>query len=300
MPRITSARRTPTEFTPTPVTDLLHIERLSCVYRVPRDHPAPESVRSSLDEIAREGVARECARAVSAVLDPADPSVWVIDHLDVNFTLDIGMTRKPDVASLWASRIAGSLRRTVDNGPDESAGVRRFASRAEYLAWLLGDLLSGRAWTSHHTREFEGLRPLTLSGLIAEALAREPHLAERILFALVRSGALTRLLETLTPLAALRILAVCAPDAADDLVDRDIWSLVLDLSHETLNPLGIYLRCRGNEPQAAPGAIRAAAERCVQLHHALEDPGVEEAVAAGDFSRALKLSSAENRPALLL
>lgn len=282
------------------MTEPLHIGRLSCIYQVPRDHPAPESLRLRLDEVAREGVGSECGRVIGAMLDPNDPSVWVVDRLDVSLTVDIGMIEKAGVASLWASRIAGSLARTFANGPDLDAGVRRFANRAEYLAWLLGDLLAGRPWSSLHTREFEGLRALPLSGLIAEALAREPERAERVLQALVRAGYLPRLIRALTLASALRLLSICA-DRDDSLVDRELWRLVQRFGNDTQNPLEIYLLCCLESPHAPPAAIRAAAERSAQLRDALDSAAVRDALGSGNFSLALKLCrTAEHRRALLL
>jgi hypothetical protein len=282
------------------VTNLLHIERLSCTYQVARDHPRPESVRSRLDGVAAEQVAQHCSEIIGRMLEPEDPSVWVIDSLDVQFTVDVGAVDTSQVAALWANRIAGSLARAVAAGADESAGVRRFANRAEYLAWLLGLLLAGRPWTSMHTREFEGLRTLPLTGLISEALVREPAVAAGVIEAIVRDGMLERLLGTLTPISALRILSVCAPETDDSQVNRDLWRMALAISNETSNPLEIYLRCLIEAPGASRAAVRSAAERALQFRQALASGEVRAAMRSGNFSLALKAAAAALRPALLL
>jgi hypothetical protein len=283
------------------VTELLHIDRLSCVYKVPRDHPAPESLRSTLDNIAREQVGLACGAALGGVIDPDDPSVWVIDRLQVNVTLDAGLIDRPQVAAIWAAGITGSLARLVANGPDETAGIRRFANRAEYLAWLLGQLIAGRPWTSLHTREFEGLRSLPLSALISEALVREPAIAEAVPAVFAREGNLTGFMRSLTAQASMRILLACAPDARDTLIDKALWELMLNLSGDAMHPLQIYLLCRLAAPAVAPATVRAAAESYAQWQAALNASGVRNALAAGEFSKALKLCPvAEQRQALLL
>jgi hypothetical protein len=172
--------------------------------------------------------------------------------------------------------------------------VRRFANRVEYLAWLLGELLAGRSWSGLHTREFEGLRALPLDGLMVAALLREPEKAELILMALSRCGYLNRLLPMVSAAAATRILEACAPARDSSAVDRVLWRMVA-AGAASMNALGLYLRCHMEAP------VREAVEACLALRRVLANVALREALASGNFSRALRLCTDPTaRRALLL
>ena len=152
----------------------LRIERLKSTYLVPRDHPDPERVRRELDDIARRYVSDSLERVLAARLDARDPSIWLIDRLEVDILMDLSGAAPDDVATFWVTRMVDSVVKTIARGED-GGHVMHFANRAEYMAYFLRDLVSGHAWSKWYYGEFASLQSLPSRAAVCEALAREPE-----------------------------------------------------------------------------------------------------------------------------
>jgi len=213
-----------------------------------------------MDDIARAHITDGCARAINAVIDPNDPSIWVIDEVRLDLLVDISSAAAPDIAHFWGKRIASAVARVMASGPD-GVQVLRFANRAAYLAHLLRNLAEDRAWDKWYFTEFATLRSLPRHAAIREALLREPQEAEAALFELDRTGTLSTVAAQLTRLDQERIVECCANGAA---YSEDSLKAVLRMSHagtwahESL--LGLYLRIRSECPGMSSSSAAGAAD----------------------------------------
>lgn len=177
---------------------MVKIGRLRSQYLVPRDHPAPEEVRARLDRLQRDQLAAACGAMFDRILDPNDPSVWIIRRLELECIVDAAVAEPDQLAGLYSERIAHSLMQTLRYGPDGES-VLRFANRAEYLAWFVRDLIAGVAWERWYYRSFEELGVFPLSAAIREVLVRAPEHAAAALICLHHLGQTMPLLASLHP-----------------------------------------------------------------------------------------------------
>ena len=76
------------------------IERLQCRYLVPRQHPAPDDVRTRMDEVVRGYLVEVCSRWLARFLDPDDPAVWLIRELNIDLSADVGSLDNPELAEI--------------------------------------------------------------------------------------------------------------------------------------------------------------------------------------------------------
>jgi len=274
---------------------LLEIGRMNTTYLVPRAHPAPEEVRSELDRAAGMETGLACERALSAMLDPGDPSIWLIRKLRVNLLMDPG-GGWDRAAEFWGERIADSIMRTIARGADGDS-VLHFRTRADYLAWLLGELAWGREWTRQHAREFGGLRPLPFSAVVVSALSREPELADEIVLAMDGHGALGRISALLSLRDARQVLDLCGERADAASLDRTMAGRALAALRDGETLLAVYAALRRAD-SLEPAIVRAA----VWLADALEGlpAPAASALAGGNLAAAVRsAATAEQRDAIL-
>ena len=242
------------------VTSSLRIGRLHNEYLAPRDHPAPECLRSELDEAARRYVPDSCGQALSLMLDPGDASVWVIDRISVDLLMDITILPAEQIAAIWARRMAESVVKTMASGEDGER-VMRFPNRAAYLAHFLRDLAGGSAWNKWYYGQFDSLRSLPLPAAIREALFREPDLAEPALLQLMKINAVKRVLGCLSGRDHELLLELCTLQQA--VPSWDCFQSTLDVfkGHGWRRPLPaleLYLQVRMEHPEHVAGEVRGA------------------------------------------
>ena len=241
------------------MTSTLRIERLVTTYLVPLDHPAPQQLRAEMDDLARKYVAESCGRALSALLDPNDPSVWVIGDVCLDLLIDVHAAQPDDIASFWASRIAASVAKVISGGGD---GVRvlHFVNRAAYLARFLRDLASGTAWDQWYYGQFDSLRSLPAAAAIREALFREPEEAEPALVHLYQTKELKLVAGCLTGLDHRLLLQLCSP--AETPPTGECFAAVIRAWVESgagsgASDLELYVQMRSNHPEHAPAEVRS-------------------------------------------
>jgi hypothetical protein len=286
------------------VTDCLYIERLANTYLAPRGHPAPERLRSELDELARHHVSACCERALSELIDPGDKSVWVIDELNVDFLMDVSAAPPEELAAFWATQIAQSLLKTFSAGPD-GEHVIRFKNRAEYLARFLRDLSDGRAWGQWYYKQFETLRSLPTNAAMREALFREPDEAEPTLLHLYQNGQLKSVAGYLSALDQRLLLQLCSqeettPTSACFATVLNAWR---DLgARKAAFDLEIYAQMRSNHPEYSSAEVRSGIvhlsviAKWVQLS---QFNTVISALQAGNVPQAMKLLPPQEQESLL-
>jgi hypothetical protein len=286
------------------VTDCLRIERLANTYLAPRGHPAPERLRSELDELARHRVSACCERALSELIDPRDRSVWVIDELNIDFLMDVSAAPPEELAAFWAAQIAQSLFKTFSAGPD-GEHVIRFANRAEYLARFLRDLSDGRAWGQWYYNQFETLRNLPTNAAMREALFREPDEAESTLVHLHRTGQLKSITGYLSAFDQRLLVQLCSPEETTP--TSSAFSTVLNAWRD-LGPrqqpfdLELYAHMRASHPQLPPAEVRSSIihlsviARWMQLS---QFNTLISSLQAGDVSEAMLLLPPQEQESLL-
>jgi hypothetical protein len=286
------------------VTDCLRIEELANTYLAPRGHPAPERLRSELDELARHRLNACCGHALSELLDPADKSVWVIDELNVDFLMDVSAAPPEELAEFWAAQIAQSLFRTFSAGPD-GEHVIRYKNRSEYLARFLRDLADGRAWGQWYYSQFETLRSLPTNAAMREALFREPDEAESTLLHLYQAGQLNSIAGFLSAFDQRLLVELCSPEETTP--SGACFSAVLN-AWKDLGPrrqaldLELYAQMRSSHPQLSAAEVRSSITHLSVIARWIELPQfntLASALRAGDLDRAMKLLPPQEQDTLL-
>ena len=64
-------------------TSRLEINCANTRYLVPAQHPAPLRIRDRLDGILRRELPRTLARVFDSQFSDSDPSIWIIQQLDI-------------------------------------------------------------------------------------------------------------------------------------------------------------------------------------------------------------------------
>jgi hypothetical protein len=287
------------------VANSLIVDRLLNIYLVPQDHPAPEQVRRDLDEVARKYVADAWGQALSAVLDPRDPSIWLIDKVNTDVLMDINAAPPDGVAAFWAAKMADSVAKTIARGEDGSR-IMRFADRAAYLAYFLRDLAAGTAWSKWYYREFEALRSLPSGPAIREAMTREPEMAEPALLHLVKTDLISEVTNVLSESDQERLLHLCsakeaAPGQKCFRAVLEEWAAAPNRSRRALD---LYLKARHAHPEFPSAEVRGGVERILTIARWADTMQLNDILAAAGAHRLseilLRLPPQEQETALYL
>lgn len=173
---------------------------------VPNEHPAPDEVRTRLDEVARTYLVEVCSRWLTQFLDPDDPSIWFIRQLNIDLSADIGSMDNSELAEIWGRQFALSIINAITtsihaaDGMTEAIGdtVRRYRNQAVYVAHFIADLAEGRAWSKWYYRPFDSLSSLSTSTAIRTVMMREPELIIETLLHLATQKRLEPVLRSLS------------------------------------------------------------------------------------------------------
>src|SRR6266567_9536781 len=95
----------------------VNIHRLHPLYLVPSDHPAPDAVRSRLDDVAQRELPLALARAISHALPESACDVWLIRSLNVTVDLNLD-TSEEQLAGNWAREAAITLHGVLEGSAD--------------------------------------------------------------------------------------------------------------------------------------------------------------------------------------
>jgi len=265
---------------------LFSVGRAECTYVVPRDHPTPDDARRRLDAQFRDLVPCSCARAVGALAPEHDPSIWLIERLDVELAVFDGIAGDR-LAELWSAEVARAVARAVRRGE----GVVRFADRAAFVAQFVADVAAGRECGRWYYAPFTSLRSLPAAGRIREAMVREPARSFAIFAALVR---LERAGDVITGLGdrgadevweAAFPLAACEPWPRLLELLASLWEGAQDVT-TTRGALRVAAALLRQDAGATPAAIRAHVDALRVL--AMVEWEMVEAILSGDVAAALR------------
>lgn len=188
---------------------MLQIDRLRGLYRLPRQHPDPAYLRARLDRALGELAPQVLSRALAPLLRFDPEGIWLIRRLDARLVLDAALDEAA-MGEALGRELAQAIARRVRQ-PADGEEALYFPNYAAYAAHFWGDLLEGRAWERWYYGPFEGLRSLSLSQALTEAVLRQPAQTGRVLSLLAESGLLKQALPALSDWDAGRLWAALAP-----------------------------------------------------------------------------------------
>ncbi len=269
----------------------LNIHRLRSLYLVPSDHPAPDAIRSKLDNVARRKFGDAIASALSRALPDSTAGVWLIRSLTLNVDLNLDAS-EDRLAEIWARQAAVSVAMVLqDNAKADQ--VLHFASSAAHLAHFLRDLADGSAWDKWYYRKFDGLRSLPLSAALRTAVCREPLIGLEALQQISDSAA-RRVFSVLTEHDAKWILNEIAggdlPErqfSFEQINPQSVFRPVLD--GENRAALHLYLRLSRQHPETAGAQLKTLVIALVCLTRCLQQPSLISALADGDAVALLQM-----------
>ena len=112
-------------------TSRLEIGCAAIKYLVPAGHPAPLRIRDRLDGILRRELPRTLARVFDSQFSDSDPSIWIIQQLDIQAA--VNAAGEPEhITRALATQLGRSLNAALQEGDQNN--VRHFPNRAAYLA----------------------------------------------------------------------------------------------------------------------------------------------------------------------
>jgi hypothetical protein len=140
------------------------------------------------------------------LLDPADPSVWIIRRLALSAIVDGGDAGQ--AARCFGLALRGALKRALHG--EEGQGIIRFADRAAYLARLLADVARGDGFDRWYHFRYAYLRPLPVAQALSQAIAANRDHALKALAVLDSDGELAGVIAALEEAGAGRVLDMLA------------------------------------------------------------------------------------------
>ena len=189
----------------------LTIRHLTKQYFVPGDHPFPEQMRVRLDHLLDSKMQPVLRSQMQSLTERDADGVWLIRRLTTDITCDIGAWGDDELAIQFASGLSASINQMLLHGAD-GRSVLYFPSSAHLTAQYVLARAGGRADNVWYYRAFEGLRHLTASQAIREAMVREQDAAE-IVGVLVRERALETILQVLGEPDILRVWTASLSDS---------------------------------------------------------------------------------------
>lgn len=143
---------------------------------------------------------------LAPLLDPADPSVWIIRRLALSAIVDGDDAGQ--AARCFGLALRGALKRALHG--EEGQGIIRFADRAAYLARLLADVARGDGFDRWYHFRYAYLRPLPVAHALSQAIAANRDHALAALSVLESDGELAGVIAALEEAGAGRVLAMLA------------------------------------------------------------------------------------------
>ena len=200
-------------------------------YVVPADSAARQEIQERIDRVVGERLRENCGSCLEQFLNVADPAVWRIRNLALNFSVETGFSDPDEVARSWGRRLAADIHFVVERA-EQSDSVLRFPSAAAFVAQFILDLATDRAWGKWYYEEFEDLRVLSHSQAICAALLRDHVLPSDVILHLASGGRLETVLKALNDGDARTIYDSCFESVAGASTDGGLekWTgIVLEL-----------------------------------------------------------------------
>jgi hypothetical protein len=148
---------------------------------------------------------------LAPLLDPADPSVWIIRRLALSAIVDGGDAGQ--AARCFGLALRGALKRALHG--EDGQGIVRFADRAAYLARLLADVARGDGFDRWYHFRYAHLRPLPVAHALSQAIAANRDDAPAALAVLESAGELAGVIAALEEAGAGRVVALLSGGPRD-------------------------------------------------------------------------------------
>ena len=252
-------------------TSRLEIGCAAIRYLVPAAHPAPLRVRDRLDAVIARELPQTLARAFASWFSDSDPSVWIIQQLNIEAAVNVAGERE-QISRALGAQIARCLSAALQEGNQDN--VRHFRNRAEYLASFLSDLTSGSAWNQWYYESFGGLKPLPVPAALRTAVCNDVATSKMAL-SLLSAVELQQVLNELTPQDARRILERFAEDetAVEEAVCREAVAEAMagnlagltKLADESRRALYLFIVAAGENNPLGGAPLRDAAVAAAKL-----------------------------------
>jgi hypothetical protein len=263
-------------------TNRLEIGCAAIKYLVPARHPAPLRVRDRLDGVIERELPQTLARAFDSWFSDNDPSIWIVQQLDVDFALNVG-GEPAQISRQFAAQLAYHLRKTLQDG--DRNNVRHFRSRADYLASFLADLASGSAWSQWYYESFSGLKPLPMPAALRTAICNDVATG-KLALGLLPPVELQEVLKQLSSQDARRILERFAEEetAFQETLCREVVAGAMSanlvglirLADEWRRALYLFIAAARETTQAGGAPLRDAAVAAAKLADRLSGASVAE------------------------
>jgi hypothetical protein len=256
-------------------TSRLEIGCAAIKYLVPAGHPAPLRIRDRLDGILRRELPRTLARVFDSQFSDSDPSIWIIQQLDIEAA--VNAAGEPEhITRALATQLGRSLNTALQEGNQNN--VRHFPNRAAYLASFLSDLAFGTAWSQWYYPSFAGLKMLPVSAALRTALG-DDLATGRTALCLLAQGDLRKVVNSLTAQDARRVLERLAEAdaAAEELSCREEVAraipkhagVLTQLGNEWQQALYLFIAASRAHNELGGGPLKDAALAAVRLAEGL-------------------------------
>jgi len=184
------------------------VGRWSGTYHVPRELCDARDLQLRLDSVVAERLALVCKSFLEQSPNSSDPSIWRVRDLSLNLSLDAGFSDVHSVARNWASSLTSEILSIIEND-EVSDTILRFPNRIAYLAQLVSDLASDRAWGKWYFEEFFDLQSLTSRQAICSIFLHGDTSPADLLLQIASMGRLESVLRVLSDDDARLIFDCC-------------------------------------------------------------------------------------------
>jgi hypothetical protein len=278
-------------------TSRLEIGYVAAEYLVSAEHPSPQRVKDRLDAVIARELPRTLARAFDSWFSDGDPSIWIIQQLNIEAAINVASEPEHITRALTA-QLARSLGAAFQDG--NQTNVRHFPSRAAYLASFLSDLTFGTAWSQWYYESFTGLNPLPLSAALRTAICDEIATGKMAL-SLLATAELQRVVHSLTLQDARQVLQRLAEErsAGEEFRCREAVVRAIPKNAVALAKLGdewrralyLFIAVSREDKELGGAPLRNAALSTVRLGDQLSKSSVDESHPLGVASTSGELSS---------
>ena len=213
----------------------LRIARLSTECRLPREQAAAGAL---VDQAVREVL----PRAISAHLGPSldrQPEVCRLRALEVVVRIDVETLRRGGLATAWAGALAQALHEALARPAGDGARLRTHATRGDYVAAAVEDLLAGRTIPPWAVPELAGRTDWPAAIAILQLLVGAGGALSEALEALRAAGRLEAALGLLDEVGLERVLRALAEAEmrAPDLTAAQVVELAVGLAARRTPPI---------------------------------------------------------------
>jgi hypothetical protein len=191
----------------------LHVGKLATRCLVPRGQ---EEVGALVEDVARQVLPRELSERLGPSLD-RQPAVVRLRRLDVKLRISVADVKRGGLASAWASAFARALHEALARPEGEGEKLRRFESRASYVAAMIAHASrgppEGGSWRFPELNAKAGRHPAIV---VLDLLLESGAILGDVIEQLSREGRLTAILALLDEVGMERLMRAIAEAEGED------------------------------------------------------------------------------------